>query len=48
MTEVPNKQNKPNDPSYSGGEDETTENRKPKPGADEPPVDESDDGPSAD
>jgi hypothetical protein len=46
MTDIPKKQDKPNDPPYSGGEDETTRNRKSKPGANEPPVDESDDGPS--
>jgi hypothetical protein len=47
MTQVPSKQNKPNDPPYAGGEGEMTENQKTKPGANEPPVDESDDGPSA-
>lgn len=47
MTNKPKQQDKPNDPPYSGGEDETTQNRKSKPGADEPPVDETDDGPSA-
>jgi hypothetical protein len=47
MTQAPNKQDKPNDPPYSGGEDEATQNRKSKPGENEPPVDESDDGPSA-
>jgi hypothetical protein len=47
MTQAPKKQDKPNDPPYSGGEDETTQNRKPTPGKNEPPVDESDDGPSA-
>lgn len=47
MTQAPKKQDKPNDPPCSGGEDETTQNRKAKPGANEPPVDESDDGPSS-
>jgi hypothetical protein len=48
MTDLTKKQDKPNDPPCSGGEDETTQNRKAKPGANEPPVDESDNGPSAD
>jgi hypothetical protein len=47
MAQAPNQPNKPNDPPYSGGEDETTKKGKPKPGANEPPVDETDDGPSA-
>jgi hypothetical protein len=47
MTQAPKKQDKPNDPAYSGGEDETIKDRKPNPGSNEPPVDESDDGPSA-
>jgi hypothetical protein len=46
MTQTPKKQDKPSDPPYSGGEDETT-NRKSKPGSTEPPVDETDDGPGA-
>jgi hypothetical protein len=47
MTQSPNKQNKPNDPPYSGGEDETVKRHRPRPGENEPPVDDSDDGPSA-
>jgi hypothetical protein len=47
MPPAPKQQDKPNDPPYSGGEDETTQNRKSKPGDNEPPVDESDEGPSA-
>jgi hypothetical protein len=47
MTQTQNKSNKPNDPPYAGGEDESKKNQNTKPGATEPPVDESDDGPSA-
>jgi hypothetical protein len=47
MTQTPKEQDKPDNPPYSGGEDETTQNRKSKPGKNEPPVDESDEGPSA-
>jgi hypothetical protein len=45
MTQAPKKQDKPSDPPYSGGEDETVKNSKIKPGENEPPVDESDEGP---
>lgn len=43
MTDKPKTLDKPNDPPSSGGEDEQTRNPEVK----EPPVDESDDGPSA-
>jgi hypothetical protein len=43
MTPAPKKQDKPNDPPCSGGEDEET---KSGPEVKEPPVDETDDGPS--
>ena len=43
MTDKPKTPDKPKDPPYSGGEDEETRN----PAVKEPPVDESDDGPSA-
>jgi hypothetical protein len=46
MTQLPHTPNKPNDPPYSGGEDESTKSQKPTPEAREPPVDENDDGPS--
>jgi hypothetical protein len=36
---------KPNDPAYSGGEDEGTKKSQSQPS--EPPVDESDEGPSS-
>jgi hypothetical protein len=42
-------QTKPNEPNYSGGEDEDTgnnKNRRNPPSAQTPPVDESDDSPS--
>jgi hypothetical protein len=45
MTQATNRQDKPNDPPYAGGEDESSKNGKSKPGANEPPVDETDDGP---
>jgi hypothetical protein len=44
MTQVPKKQDKPDEPPYPGGEDEDT---KSGPEVKEPPVDESDDGPSS-
>ena len=47
MTQASKQQDKPSDPPYSGGEDETVKNRKIKPSENEPPIDESDDGPSA-
>jgi hypothetical protein len=47
MTQAPKKQDKPTDPAYAGGEDETIQNRKSTPGENEPPVDETDDGPAA-
>ena len=42
MTDMLKKQDKPNDPPYAGGEDETARNHQP-----DPPVDESDEGPGA-
>jgi hypothetical protein len=42
MTDKPKTTDKPKDPPYSGGEDEETSN----PAVKEPPVDESDEGPS--
>jgi hypothetical protein len=47
MTEEKTKSDKPDEPAYSGGEDEdrnTEKAKSPRPST-EPPVDESDDGP---
>jgi hypothetical protein len=44
MTDKPKTPDKPKDPPYSGGEDEATTRN---PAVKEPPVDESDDGPSS-
>jgi hypothetical protein len=43
MPDTPKKQDKPADPAYPGGEDE---DMKSGPEVKEPPVDESDDGPT--
>ena len=47
MIDTPKKHDKPNDPPYSGGEDESGKDEETKREVNDSPVDESDDDPSA-